>query len=503
MLQKNAGLKSSFIPSDAGASLVSAFSSKGTIAVTGLPANVDLQGKFGNLDVNESVTVDIELESFGVPGYDFEKRLKVRPKLPDTLPYEFFTVPVVYDETTHPSGVNGNLVLVEDGSDTPGAPGTVGSVNDACQPLTNAAAVNGNIALINARYQSISLVGLPTPPWAACSFNDQINNAFDAGAIGIILAAHHDIYYVPLSPPASVQPGPVPVAAIGLLDYNLLVDALSSSATVNVSLEKDYPTQWWPTLDLLDARVTLDNDHYDIAELDKSNNYVMAAFACSFDKDKDLAPDSVERCPEDVNKILPGQCGCGNPDTDSDGDGFAVCNDSCPKDSDKITPGACGCGVADKDSDGDKTLDCNEQCPTDPAKTSPGVCGCSVADVDANGNGIMDCLYQADLMELITAQQAYVKKLKATKSGGSKKKRKAQKKLKKKIKALSAKIRELLASISANVLVLTDASKDVGAEWAKTNKKLKKATRTNNSKFRKFKKRAKKALKKLLKLLGG
>ena len=36
-------------------------------------------------------------------------------------------------------------------------------------------------------------------------------------------------------------------------------------------------------------------------------------------------------CPEDPNKVHPGVCGCGVPDTDSDQDGIADCMDSCPQ----------------------------------------------------------------------------------------------------------------------------------------------------------------------------
>jgi hypothetical protein len=35
----------------------------------------------------------------------------------------------------------------------------------------------------------------------------------------------------------------------------------------------------------------------------------------------------VDACPEDPDKIDPGQCGCGEPDVDSDRDGFADCAD--------------------------------------------------------------------------------------------------------------------------------------------------------------------------------
>lgn len=54
-----------------------------------------------------------------------------------------------------------------------------------------------------------------------------------------------------------------------------------------------------------------------------------------------------DACPNDPNKTEAGQCGCGMPDTDSDSDGTADCNDDCPNDPDKTDPGDCGCGMPD------------------------------------------------------------------------------------------------------------------------------------------------------------
>ena len=44
--------------------------------------------------------------------------------------------------------------------------------------------------------------------------------------------------------------------------------------------------------------------------------------------------------------------------------------DLCPDDPAKSDPGLCGCGVPDTDSDGDGTPDCNDQCANDPNKTA-------------------------------------------------------------------------------------------------------------------------------------
>jgi hypothetical protein len=67
------------------------------------------------------------------------------------------------------SPVTGNVVLASDGSTGDGT----GTVNDACEPLTNATAINGNIALVER--------GL-------CTFVVKAQNAQNAGATGVIVA---------------------------------------------------------------------------------------------------------------------------------------------------------------------------------------------------------------------------------------------------------------------------------------------------------------------------
>ncbi|WP_167619886.1 CehA/McbA family metallohydrolase [Maribellus sediminis] len=175
-------------------------------------------------------------------------------------------------------------------------------------------------------------------------------------------------------------------------------------------------------------------------------------FGVSVDTDNDGLADCLDGCPDDPNKITPGACGCGVPDTDSDNDGVADCNDleedspcpqdvdengvsfdtdndgisdcldqelnspcpddindygvsidtdgdgladcldGCPDDANKTTPGDCGCGIADTDTDNDGIADCIDGCPNDPNKTEPGDCGCGVADTDADNDGISDCI---------------------------------------------------------------------------------------------------------------
>jgi hypothetical protein len=57
----------------------------------------------------------------------------------------------------------------------------------------------------------------------------------------------------------------------------------------------------------------------------------------------------------------------------------AVIN-QCPSDPSKLVPGSCGCGVADTDTDSDRVADCIDNCPN---TYNPD-------QLDSNGNGIGD-----------------------------------------------------------------------------------------------------------------
>jgi len=105
-----------------------------------------------------------------------------------------------------------------------------------------------------------------------------------------------------------------------------------------------------------------------------------------------------DECPEDGNKLLPGVCGCGTPDNDTDGDGVEDCIDHCPDDNPDDTDGDGVCDSDDPcpvdnpdDTDGDGACDSDEACPFDPDKTEPGVCGCGVPDDDSDMDSVADC----------------------------------------------------------------------------------------------------------------
>lgn len=106
------------------------------------------------------------------------------------------------------------------------------------------------------------------------------------------------------------------------------------------------------------------------------------------DSDGDGTPDGLDECPDDPNKTEPGDCGCGNPETDRDDDGWPDCIDECPDDPFKREAGDCGCGFSERDADGDGVADCHDGCPGDPFKYAPGDCGCGVPDSGAcDGSG--------------------------------------------------------------------------------------------------------------------
>jgi len=105
------------------------------------------------------------------------------------------------------------------------------------------------------------------------------------------------------------------------------------------------------------------------------------------DSDYDNVGDACDECPNDPDKVDPGICGCGTPDTDSDNDGVLDCNDGCPDDPDKVEPGECGCGTPDTDSDNDGVPDCNDLCAATPSGTPVDAYGCSDMNISGTVTG--------------------------------------------------------------------------------------------------------------------
>ena len=103
------------------------------------------------------------------------------------------------------------------------------------------------------------------------------------------------------------------------------------------------------------------------------------------DGDGDGVGDVCDGCPGDPDKEHPGQCGCGNPDVDTDEDGLSDCVDNCentwnPEQTDADGDGlgdACD-GCTDRDHDG--LCDSADPCPQDPLNDGDGDGLCADSD---------------------------------------------------------------------------------------------------------------------------
>ena len=91
---------------------------------------------------------------------------------------------------------------------------------------------------------------------------------------------------------------------------------------------------------------------------------------------------------------------------DSDGDGFdEVCGDDCPADPHKTAPGQCGCGEMESDSDGDSTPDCVDQCAGVPDDIFAPGCTAAIPTVSSWGVLILLlCLLSAETVRSRSTQ---------------------------------------------------------------------------------------------------
>jgi subtilisin family serine protease len=111
-----------------------------------------------------------------------------------------------------------DLVLVDD-ADTTLPDGSDGTTMDACQPLDNAANVDGKIAFIER---------------GGCDFDIKVQNAEDAGAVAALIFNIAGPPIVMIGDPELVD---IPAMMIGGADGNLLLDELDADQTVTMTLD--------------------------------------------------------------------------------------------------------------------------------------------------------------------------------------------------------------------------------------------------------------------------
>ncbi len=117
--------------------------------------------------------------------------------------------------------IEGQLVLVDDNS-TATVDGTTGVTFDACQSLTNASQVSGNIAFAQR---------------GGCDFDVKVANAESAGAIAIVVFNLSGGPIVMIGDSVGID---IPALMVGAADGNLIHDEIDKGETVNVVLDKSF-----------------------------------------------------------------------------------------------------------------------------------------------------------------------------------------------------------------------------------------------------------------------
>ncbi|HKR62672.1 MAG TPA: PA domain-containing protein [Thermoanaerobaculia bacterium] len=127
--------------------------------------------------------------------------------------------------------MTGRIVRATDAANTDGP-----TVNDGCSVFTNAAAIQGNVALVDR---------------GSCTFLIKARNAQAAGATGMIIADRAESY-TPTNPATCLPPGmhgedagdvTIPIISVGINDGNALKGTLTNADSVLRGLLREDPTQ--------------------------------------------------------------------------------------------------------------------------------------------------------------------------------------------------------------------------------------------------------------------
>jgi len=305
-------------------------------------------------------------------------------------------------------GVSGDVVQALDPADGAGP-----TTFDACSPMTNAAAVAGNIALVDR---------------GTCTFVVKVKNAQNAGAIAVIVADN-----AVGSPPAGLGGADptivIPSVRVTLTDGNTIKAQLGVGVNVSLLLDTTlragadgmgrammnapnpvvggssishwdpiaFPNQlmepainsdlthqvsgvdltravmrdigWFPDADI-EGIADADDNCPDDANADQADNDAdNLGDACDPDDDNDGHIDGDDNCPFDANADQANNDGDAQGDVcdpDDDNDGVADDSDNCPftGNADQLnTDGDADGDACDADDDNDGVLDGDDNCP--------------------------------------------------------------------------------------------------------------------------------------------
>ncbi len=143
-----------------------------------------------------------------IPGSSNPSNARVTVNSPAGIAGDYFGIRAAFGESL--TSISGSLVLADDGTAAP---------NEACDPLVNANAINGNIAIL---YRG------------TCDFSQKVLNAQNAGAVAVIVV--NNVAGNPSIMAAGSQGDlvTIPSLMLSMTDGQAIVDQLGSG--VNVSL---------------------------------------------------------------------------------------------------------------------------------------------------------------------------------------------------------------------------------------------------------------------------
>jgi len=339
--------------------------------------------------------------AFGVPN--------MRVNSPGSIAGNFAVGGATFGPALTPGGVSGNLVQALD----PAIPVTSPTTFDACSPLTNAAAVAGNIALVDR---------------GTCGFIVKAANVQAAGATGMVVA--DNVAGAPPPDLGGVDPTIIiPAVRITLADGNLIKPLLGAGVNVTLLIDMTvragadgmgraqlnapnpvqtgssishwdpitFPNQlmepaingdlthqvtgvdltlalmrdigWFPDADVEGIADADDNCPFDANADQADNDADNIGDVCDSDDDNDGVDDTADNCPIDANADqadndadnLGDIC-----DADDDNDSIEDAADNCPfaSNADQLDSDGDSFGNAcDADDDADGVLDDDDNCP--------------------------------------------------------------------------------------------------------------------------------------------